>query len=153
MFAVVGAATGMAAVAGVPARLVHAFQTGLCIVGGDICRTADARAEGLSPCVVDEHAKGMGITLSIAVLRIGEQGEWTAARRSDGTVLVTHSRDRRVGAGLGIGLGAGVAEVGADGTLDVTVDDGEAWELPSTDAAARLIASVRGGHPDTPPTW
>lgn len=152
-FALAGAVAGGAALRDVPAGVAAAFRTGLCIVGGDICRSADARADGLSPCVVDERAKGAGITVSIAVLRIGESGEWSAARRSDGSVLVTHSNDRRVGAGVGIGLGAGVVQVGAGGALDLTVDSGEAWELPSTAAAARLIASVHGGHPDLPPTW
>jgi hypothetical protein len=148
--AAAGAATGLS---GVPARVAQAVRTGICIVGGDVCRTADARADGLAPCVVAERAKGSGITLSVAVFRIGETGEWSAARRSDGTVLVTHARDRRVGAGAGIGVSAGVIEVGAEGSLDLASTTGEAWELPSVAAAARLIASVRGGRAATPPTW
>src|SRR4051794_6766501 len=149
--AVAGAAAGL--LAAVPASVAQAMRTGICIVGGDVCRTSDARADGLSPCVVSERAKGAGLTVSIALLRIGESGEWSAARRSDGTVLVTHSRERRVGAGGGIGASAGVVEVGAAGSLDLTAATGEAWELPSVAAAAKLIAGVRGGHAGIPPTW
>jgi hypothetical protein len=149
-FAVAGAATG---VASIPARVAHAFRTSLCIVGGDVCRTADARADGLAPCVVAEKAKGAGLTVSVAIVRLGEAGEWSAARRSDGTVLVTRSHDRRAGAGAGVGFELGSIEMGADGTLDAVATTGSAWELPSVDAAARFLRDVRAGRATPPPTW
>ena len=152
-FAVAGAASGLASVAAVPGRVADAVRTGICIAGGDVCRTADALADGLAPCVVAEKAEGTGLTVSVAILRLGESGEWSAARRSDGTVLVTHSRDGRVGATGGIGFELGSLEVGVDGSADVAVAGGEAWELPSVAAAARFVAAVRAGRSPSPPTW
>jgi hypothetical protein len=150
VFAGAGAATGLG---GVPARVAHAVRTGICIVGGDVCRSADAAADGLEPCIVDERSNGGGVTLAIVSLRIGEAGEWTVARRSDGTVLVTHSHDRLVGAGGGVGFELGAFEVGASASLDVALSHGEAWELPSVAAAARLLADARAGVQRTAPTW
>jgi hypothetical protein len=155
-FAGAGAATGLLATrggAGIPARVAHVVRTGICIVGGDVCRPADAAAEGLAPCVVAEKAEGAGLTVSIAVLRLGEKGEWTAARRSDGTVLLTHADDRRAGVTGGLGFELGSVDLGADGSLDVAVTSGEAWELPSVEAAAQFVARVRAGRSRTPPTW
>jgi hypothetical protein len=145
-----GAAAGLSSL---PARVAQTLRTGICIVGGDVCRTADATADGLAPCVVAEKAEGAGLTVSVAVLRIGESGEWSAARRSHGTVLITHARDRRAGATGGVGLELGTLGVGVTGSLDVAVSSGLAWELPSIAAAARFVAAVRGGHDPPAPTW
>jgi hypothetical protein len=153
-FAGAGAATGAARLHDVPARVAHVVRTGICIVGGDVCRAADAAAEGLTPCILDERAKGSGMTVTIVSLRLGGKGEWTVARRSDGSVLVTRSDENRVGASGGLGFELGPFGAGVSGSLDVTVGAGEAWELPSAAAAARLLAAVRAGEPPgVPPTW
>ena len=78
--------------------VVATVRTGICIVGGDVCRTSDAEAAGLEPCTVGERALGRGLTLTVASIRLGSGDEWTAATRSDGSVLVTKSR-RRSGGG------------------------------------------------------
>jgi hypothetical protein len=150
--AFIGAGT-VAGFSALPARVAQTIRTGICIVGGDVCRPADAVADGLAPCVVAEKAEGAGLTVSLAVLRIGESGEWSAARRSDGTVLITHTRDRRAGATGGVGFELGTVEVGASGSLDVVVASGQAWELPSVAAAARFVAGVRAKRRPPPPTW
>jgi hypothetical protein len=146
-----GAATGLD---GVPVRVVHALRTALCIVGGDVCRGADARAAGLAPCVVGERETGGGLTVTIVSLRVGESGEWAVAERSDGSVLVTRSQSARTGAGAGLGLEIGSLELGVSGSADFVVGGGQAWELPSAAAAGRLLAAVRAGRdPGVRPTW
>jgi hypothetical protein len=150
-FAGAGAATGLAG--GLPAQVAHVVRTAICIVGGDVCRPVDAAAEGLEPCVLDERGNGGSVTLSIVLVRIGEGGEWTLARRSDGTLLVTHSDERRAGVGAGIGLALGEVEAGATVSLDGTFATGSAWELPSIAAASALLQAARDGRPLAAPTW
>jgi hypothetical protein len=151
-FAGAGAAAGPS-LSRLPATVAHVVRTGICIVGGDVCRSADARADGLRPCIVDERARGGGLTVAIVSLRVGERGEWTVARRSDGTVLVTHADDRIAGVGGGVGFELGGLEVGASGSLDAALATGAAWELPSTAAAARFLADVRARRARPAPTW
>lgn len=146
---------GAAGLAGVPGGVVHAVRTGLCIVGGDLCRPVDAAAEGLAPCLTSEEVDGRGLAVTILSLHLGRSGSWTVARRSDGSVLVTRLEDEAVGlaGGLGIELGP-VLEVGASATYDLALAHGSAWELASTSDAARLIAAVRrGDDPPMRPTW
>ena len=151
-FAGAGAAAG-SSLSRLPAAVAGVVRTGICIVGGDVCRAADARADGLLPCVVDERARGAGLTVAIVSLRVGEKGEWTVARRSDGTVLITHANDRIAGVGGGVGFELGRLEVGAQGSLDAALASGAAWELPSTAAAARFLADVRARRARPAPTW
>ena len=63
------------------------------------------RPPGLAPCTVGERALGNGLVLTIGSIRFGSRREWTAAMRSDGSVLVTKAR-RRSGGGL-VGHGRG----------------------------------------------
>jgi hypothetical protein len=150
-FAGAGAAAGLGAV---PARLLDVVRTGICIAGGDVCRTVDARAEGLSPCILDERARGRGLTFTLASVHLGETGDWTVARRSDGSVLVTQVADRRAGVAGGIGAAIGSAQIGASASLDLTSASGRSWELPTPAAAARFLAAVQAGRVESyPPTW
>jgi hypothetical protein len=89
--------------------------------------------------------------VSIAWVRIGDARGWTVATRSDGSVLVTRTRERKGGGSLGIGLEASPIglDVGVEGKLDVTVTSGETWEFPDAAAASRFLA----GHSDAAPTW
>ena len=149
-----GAAAATSGLDGVPERVRGAVRTGLCIVGGDICRTADAAAAGLAPCLVTDSADGGGLTVSIVSVRLGRSGEWTVARRSDGSVVVTRSDAASAGVGTGLGLEVGALRVGASGSLDLEVTDGRAWELTSQPAARRFLAGVRDGRdPTMEPTW
>jgi hypothetical protein len=142
--------------AGIPRRVVSVVRTGLCIVGGDVCRTADARAEGLDPCLTDEHERGGRVGVSIVMLHLEHAGTWTVAERSDGSVLLTSTDDDAAGLAAGIGAdvpGVGIS-IGASGTADLSLAHGRAWELPSGAAAARILAAARRGEqPRTPPTW
>ncbi|HZH25316.1 MAG TPA: hypothetical protein VEY49_10450, partial [Solirubrobacteraceae bacterium] len=68
--ALAGASTLALAVAGVGDRVVATLRTGICIVGGDVCRSADAAAAGLEPCVTDRRSRRQDTTLDVAVLRL-----------------------------------------------------------------------------------
>jgi hypothetical protein len=147
---------GAGAVVGVGdvrAAVAAGVRTGICIVGGDICRRSDAAAAGLEPCTVGERNRGGGATLSIAVLRVGAATQWVIATRSDGSVLVTRAKERKAGAGTGVGIEASPIGLsfGVEGKLDVTVTSGATWELPDAAAAARFLASDEDDRP--PPTW
>jgi hypothetical protein len=89
---VVAALLAVGAVAvlpGVGERVVETVRTGVCIVGGDVCRSSDAAAAGLEPCVTRARTAREETTLDIAVVRLGEHGEWQLAVQSDGQALVT----------------------------------------------------------------
>jgi hypothetical protein len=152
--ALAGAGTA-AGLAEVPRAVVQAARTGICIVGGDVCRASDAAAAGLSPCLTGETAHGRGLAVTILSVRLGRSGSWTVAQRSDGSVLVTRLVGDAIGLAGGIGLQLGpVVAAGATATFDLSLARGQAWELPSATAAAALVAAVRrGDDPPVTPTW
>ena len=143
-----GAALGLDTVG---KAVASGVRTGVCIVGGDICRASDAAAAGLSPCTVSDRRSGSGTVLSIGWLRLGEARGLMVATRSDGSVLVTRTHGRSAGAGAGIGLDASPLgiDVGAEVSADFTFGSGEAWEFADTASAARFLAGA--SHP--PPVW
>ena len=117
-------------------------RTGICIVGGDVCRASDAEAAGLEPCTVGERALGRELVVTVASLRLGSGEVWTAATRSDGSVVVTKARRRSGGGAIGIGVEASPLglEFGVKGKLDYALDSGRAWEFPDAASAARFLA-------------
>jgi hypothetical protein len=144
---------GMIVGVDVGAAVAKGIRTGICIVGGDVCRSSDAAAAGLEPCTMGDRSGGSGAMISVAWVRLGNSGGWTVATRSDGSVLVTRTRARKGGAGGGIGLEASPfgLSLGVEGKLDVELMSGATWVFPDGDAAARFLA-----HPDearTTPTW
>ena len=136
---------------GVGKAVASGLRTGVCIVGGDICRASDAAAAGLSPCTVGDRSTGGGMVVSVGWLRLGEAKGLTVAQRSDGSVIVTRTHERRAGCGAGIGIDASPVgiDIGAEVSGDLTMTSGEAWEFPDAAAAARFIAG--DAHP--PPAW
>ena len=151
---VAAALVGAGAVVGLDAvgkAVASGVRTGVCLVGGDICRASDAAAAGLAPCTLSDRRTGGGTVVSIGWLRLGEAKGLTVSKRSDGTVLVTRTHDRSAGAGAGIGLDASPLgiDVGADVSADFTFASGEAWEFPDTASAARFLARKS----DPPPAW
>src|ERR687898_2076137 len=77
--------------------VVATIRTGLCLVGGDICRPADAAAAGLAPCLTGEGWQRQDTTLDIAVVRLGGRGEWQLAVQSDGGATVTRLAENEGG--------------------------------------------------------
>lgn len=136
-------------------RLAGAIRTGICLVGGDICRDRDARAAGLSPCTVREREKSTGVTATIAFLDLGGGDRWTVARRSDGSVLLSAGSEEHggVSGGLGVELSPLGVHLAADGAAGASFTSGESWLLPDEAAAGRVIARLRSGRLPPPATW
>lgn len=144
---VVALALGAGAVAlvpGVAPRVLAAMRTGICIVGGDVCRPADAAAAGLEPCVVRERFRRQDTALDVAVVRLGGHGEWQLAARSDGSALVARLADDEVGGTVGVGVSFSPAGIDAslDGVLTVDYHGGRAWRFGDVRAAARFLAAA-----------
>ena len=140
-----GAAAVAAAVPGVGDRVVAAVRTGICIVGGDLCRTADAAAAGLPPCLTRERGDRQDTTVDIAVVRVGGHGEWQLALRSDGSAVVTRLEENEVGGSVGVGVAfspVGV-EAGASATLSAGYRSGRAWRFPDAAAARAFLDGAR----------
>src|SRR5262245_5725264 len=95
-FVTAGATVGLTEV---PAAVGSTVRTGICLVAGDICRDADARAAGLTPCTTRDRSDGGGATFSVGWLRLGGADGLLVAHRSDGSVVVTQSKETRAGAG------------------------------------------------------
>jgi hypothetical protein len=139
------AATAAFAVPGVAAQVTGAVRTGICIVGGDICRRADAAAAGLAPCVTEERSKRQETTLDIAVVRLGGTGEWQIALQSDGGAVVTRLEETEGGGTIGVGLTFSPAGLDAGARLALTAAyrSGRAWRFASAAEAARFLESAR----------
>jgi hypothetical protein len=160
LLALVAAALAAAGVTAGPGEIGQAvaggIRTGICLVAGDVCRTADAEAAGLAPCTVADRTRGAAGAITVVSLRFGERGEWTVASRSDGSVVVTRRHDRSAGVSGGLGVTASPLgiELGAEGTLEYTLAEGETWELPDTavavvEASAEQAAGARLGRGGT----
>jgi hypothetical protein len=146
--AVGGAAAAAGAVPGIGDRVAAGLRTGICIVGGDICRRADAAAAGLEPCVTRERSSRQDTTLDIAVVRLGGHGEWQLALQSDGGAVVTRLAENDLGGTVGVGLTFSPAEIGAaaEVSLVASYHGGRAWRFPDPrSAAAFLDAAMRDG--------
>ena len=140
-----GAAAVAVAVPGVGDRVVAAVRTGICIVGGDLCRTADAAAAGLPPCLTRERGDRQDTTIDIAVVRVGGHGEWQLALRSDGSAVVTRLEENEVGGTVGVGVSfspVGV-DAGASATLSAGYRSGRAWRFPDAAAARAFLDGAR----------
>lgn len=136
------------AVPGVGERVVDAVRTAICIVGGDVCRSSDAAAASLSPCVTSARSAREETALEIAVVRLGEHGEWQLTAQSDGQALVTRLDEKEAGATVGVGLSfspAGV-EAGLGAAALARYQGGRAWRFPDVRAASAFLeAAMRDG--------
>jgi len=142
------AAAAVAAVPGVGPRVSGAVRTGLCIVGGDICRGADAAAAGLGPCLTRERSSRQDTTLDIAVVRLGGHGEWQLALQSDGRAVVTRLAENEIGGTVGAGLTFTPAGIRAESEMALlgAYHDARAWRFGDARAAAAFLrAAMRDG--------
>ena len=142
--ALTGAATLAVAVPDVGERVVTTVRTGLCIVGGDVCRSSDAVAAGLKPCVTSQRSRRQDTTVDIAVVRLGGHGEWQLALRSDGQAVVTRLEENELGGTVGVGLTfspAGV-DAAASASLVAGYRGGRAWRFPDARSAGAFLAAA-----------
>ena len=140
-----------AAVPGVGARVVKVVRTGICIVGGDVCRSAEAAAAGLAPCVTAARSEREDTTLDVAVVRFGGHGEWQLALRSDGSAVVTRLEQSDLGGTVGVGVTFSPVGVDASARAAATIGyrSGRAWRFADAAAARAFLAGARrGGAPD-----
>ena len=129
------------AVPGVGGRITKTVRTGLCIVGGDVCRNSDAVAAGLAPCVTSERSKRQDTTVDLGVVRLGGHGEWQIALRSDGQAIVTRLEENELGGTVGVGLTFSPAGVSADATASLVAGyhGGRAWRFPDARSAGAFL--------------
>jgi hypothetical protein len=149
LLALVAAALAVAApaagLAGVPAQVSRVVRTGICIVGGDICRPADAAAAGLDPCTLSDERRGGGLAVTVLSVRIGGDHQWLVARRSDGSVAVTKVARDDVGASGGLGYELGPLKAGVEAEAGLQVASGIGWEFPDAATARRFLAEAHYG--------
>ena len=132
------------AVPGIGEQVVKSVRTGLCIVGGDLCRSADAVAAGLEPCLTSQRSRRQDTTLDVAVVRLGGHGEWQLALRSDGQAVVTRLAENELGATVGVGVTFSPAGVSAAASASVVAGyrGGRAWRFPDARSASAFIAAA-----------
>jgi hypothetical protein len=133
-----GSAVGMPEL---PGTIVKNVRTALCIVGGDVCRAADARAQGLEPCVVQSRDTSRRTALTFMFVRAGQDEGAEVEFRSDGTVrlVATQSADLGATGEPSLRLGPQVS-LKAGGSVGAGWRSGVAWELPDRAALDRLLA-------------
>lgn len=137
--ALAGAATAAFALPGLGGAVVRTVRTGLCIVGGDLCRSADAAAAGLAPCVTGERTARQETTLDLAVVRLGGHGEWQIALRSDGGATVTRLEETDAGGVIGVGAELGPLAASVETAAVARYRGGKAWTFADARAAAAFL--------------
>jgi hypothetical protein len=130
-------------------RVTREMARAVCIVGSGDC------ARDREPCVVGSVENSQAVTVSLAILHLGEDGSALVEHRSDGTVAVTVEQ----GYALGVAAAGGArAELDAGG-LDVTVGGevtasliarhgkGRTW-IVGSDAEAKDLLDHLGDAPE-----
>lgn len=146
LVAIVLAAAAVAVAApGVPRTVVAKLRLALCIVGGDVCTSADAAARGLEPCLLssEEHERDNGI--SFLFFRAGGSDVWSAERRSDGTIVLSESYGQDLEGTTGIGVHLGPVTAGATAEGGAAFRSGRSWVV--TEAQLRSLLARTDGDP------
>jgi len=141
---VVGAVVAGAAAVGSPpalaARLAGAVRHGICRVAGGVCTPAEARAAGLSPCLVRARLDRERLGARVLVVRVGRTDALLVERRSDGSAAVSFADGESAGASFAVGLQLPAGpRVGIRGGGGLQFTAGRTWEFPSFAAAARFV--------------
>ena len=141
----------VAATTGVGERVAYAVRHGLCVVAGVLC---PAPAQ---PCVVNRDTTSDNATVTLGIVRLGEDAVVMRELRSDGRILVTLVGGLHGGAEIGIGAGgqvvAGGAKIGGGAELRAAAiaraGNGRTWIARNAAEADRLIEQL-GAHETTP---
>jgi hypothetical protein len=150
---VLGAAATAVGAPAVAKGVVHGVRTGLCIVGGDVCRPSDAEAAGLEPCTMATAVRGRDSRFDFGFVSFGSRGEWTASRDSDGRVTLAHAQGGSLGLRAGIGLSAGSFDVSGEVGASARLIPVTAWEFPDAAAARRFLALPQRARERYPVAW
>jgi hypothetical protein len=140
--------------------VADAIQHGLCILGGDICTTGDARRAGLGPCPLTTKTTGWDGRVAVTFLEVGGKFMLAVSTRSDGSVSVTRVANGGKGISGGIGAEADVGPIhfklGADGTVIKRFQAAAGWDFPDEKTAAKFLEhSLRNAVrlKRWPPSW
>jgi hypothetical protein len=157
LFLFAAPAVGAPDIAGSVAR---AIEHGLCIVGGDVCTSADARREGLPPCPLKSDTTGWEVSGSAMIVDLGGKFTLTVTPQSDGSVSVVRAaagtKGLSDGAKFELHAGPVQIDVGVDGTIAKRIQGAVGWEFPDLATAERFLEhSVRNtlDLKRWPPTW
>jgi hypothetical protein len=124
-------------------KVVDAVRHGICIAGGDICTTGDARRAGLAPCPLKSDTTGAEGSLTAFSVEVGGKWTLTVTPQSDGTVAVVRSAGASAGVTGGPSAGANLGpvrfEAGADGALRARVQVARGWTFRDAAAAQRFL--------------
>jgi hypothetical protein len=138
-------------VTGLGDRFVYALRQGICAVGGVLCPPPP------EPCVVRRDAQRDSGSVTVGVVRLGQDQALVVERLSNGKVAVTLIGGGHAGGEIGIGAGVGVSTGGetlgagaeARAAVIARLGDGREWIVPDVAAARRLIDQL--GRDETIP--
>ena len=144
LLAVVGAVVAGAAAVGSPpalaVKLAAALRHGICRVADGVCTAGQARAAGLSPCLVQARTDRQRLGGRMLVVRLGRGDALLVERRSDGSAAVSFTDGGSAGATVGVGLRLPSGpRVNARGGAGVQFSAGRTWEFANFAAAARFV--------------
>ncbi|MDA0159350.1 hypothetical protein OM076_03650 [Solirubrobacter ginsenosidimutans] len=123
--------------------IVKAFEHGLCVVGGDVCNSEDARRAKLAPCPLRTELKGHEGSITAFSLELGEKSTLTVTPQSDGTVLVVRTAGVTGGFAGALGFGGEAGPVrfdaGVDGTVRARIQGARGWVFPDQATAKAFL--------------
>jgi len=159
VLAIVLGAAAAVALPGLAPALAHAVREGICRVGGGVCTPAQARAQGLAPCVVHARRERERAAVKLAVIRLERGDALVVERLSDGRARVAFVDGAALTGEVAVGVALsplGVA-AGAEAGAGVRFAAGRVWTFASVARAAtfvrrwsrreELLGEVRGACP------
>ena len=143
-------------------KLVYGkLRLALCVVGGDVCSSAQAARDGLSPCPMQSDLTGHEVSVTAFSVEVGHRWTLLVTPHSDGSVSVVRTGGGHVGAATGVGAefraGPVTFDAGVGAGARGRVQAAFGWEFKDHAAAERFLehatfnsAGQVVGHP---PTW
>jgi hypothetical protein len=137
--------------------VAQALRHGICVVGGDICSSGDARRAGLAPCPLSTRTTGWDGAVSVMMVDVGGKFTLAVTRRSDGSVGVVRAANAGKGASAGFGgkleVGPVHFEIGGDGSVAKRFQVAAGWDFPDERAAARFLEHSLRNVVRISPSW
>ncbi len=143
-------------------RLVYGkLRLALCVVGGDVCSSAQAARDGLAPCPMRSDLTGHAVSVTAFSVEVGHRWTLLVTPQSDGTVTIVRTGSGTVGAATGVGAGfsAGPVEfgLGVSGGAQARVQAAFGWTFKNQAAADRFLRHATlnsaGEIAGYPPSW
>ena len=132
----------------IPEAITTTLRHAICLAGGGICTTAEARQAGLAPCVVHVRSDSEEVGAVMAVVRLRRGDVAIFERRSDGGAVVSFLDSNEIGAqaGVGIVLGAIGARGAATAAAGVAFNTGRSYEFASVSQARAFLRRHAGAE-------